>query len=365
MTTTLITGADGHVGRALARRLLRNDDARLLLFVRAADQEEREAKIGKLGSLASHPRCRMHFGDLRAAQPFDGIAAGDIDGILHCAAVIDFNVDRETAAAVNIEGTRKTLDFAERCARLRRFGLLSSIYTTGLRTGEVRERAFDPAPEYANHYEWSKWRAEREVLERTSLPWQIYRLSTIVCDDARGRVSQQNALHNTLRLLYYGLLTVLPGERDTRVYTVTTDFASRAIASLFAGGDDRAVYHLTDAGSDALTVGELTDIAYAAFLDDPDFAKQHILPPVFCDRDSFDALVDSATHFGGAVSQSLQSVAPFAAQLFCDKDVHTDGTRRALNGLRAHDSRQLFDSVARHLVQTRWGLRPAAEKARV
>lgn len=364
MTTTLITGADGHVGRAVAHRLLQDEWARLILFVRAGDPATRQRKRERLGALADHPRCRVHVGDLRSARPFAGLDAGHIDGILHCAAAIAFNVDRETATAVNIEGTRKTLDFAERCGRLRRFGLLSSIYAAGLRDGRIEECSFDRAPEYANHYEWSKWRAECELLERAALPWQIYRLSTVVCDDASGRVTQQNALHNTLRLLYYGLLSVLPGERDTRVYTVTTDFIAAAIARLFTIGDDRGIYHLSEAGDDAPNLGDLADIAYAAFLDDPTFAEQRILPPRCCDHDTFSALVEGAGVFGGAVSQSLHSVVPFAAQLFSDKDVRTESTLRALGGLRTHDSRRLFDSVARHLAQTRWGLTPLQEERR-
>ncbi|MDZ7769629.1 MAG: SDR family oxidoreductase [Woeseiaceae bacterium] len=357
MTTTLITGGDGHIGRALARRLLDNGDSKLLLFVRAANADEWKCKRDRLGTLASDPRCRVHLGDLLDDEPFATVDTSDITAIFHCAARIDFNVERASAVAVNIDGTEKTLAFAARCDKLRRFGLVSSLYAAGLRDGALHEVPFEEAPAYANHYEWSKWQAECLVMQQPELPWQIYRLSTVAGDDASGLVSQQNAIHNTLRLLYYGLLSVLPGHRDTRVYTVTTEFVTRAIDSLHRRGERRAIYHLSDAGSDAVTLGELTGIAYAAFLDDPAFARRRVLPPLFCGHEDFADLVAGAERFGGAVAQSLQSIAPFARQLYSDKDVRTEQSTRSLRGERTPDAHRLLDHVARRLVQTRWGLR--------
>ena len=360
MNTTLITGADGYVGRALGHRLLEVSDHTLILYVRAADAGEQLAKRRKLGALAVNPRCRIVFGDLREQAPFASLDTNDVTAILHCAAAIDFTVDRPTATAVNILGTRKVLDFAERCTRLRRFGLVSTIYAAGLRDGPIAEAPFDEAANYANCYEWSKWQAEYLVLQRPHLPWHIYRLATVIAEDGNGSVMQHNAIHNTLRLLYYGLLSILPGQADTRVYTVTNEFVARAIESLVLRGDAHGIYHLSDAGSDTLTLGEFTDIAYEVFLADPAFARRQILKPLFCDRESFDALVDGAGRFGGVLSQSLQSVAPFARQLYSNKDVQTFQTGRALNGRRAQDPRQLVDAVARFLVRTRWGLLPPA-----
>jgi thioester reductase-like protein len=360
VTTTLITGGDGHIGRALARRLLDNSDGDLLLFVRAANADEWQYKRERLGTLAADPRCRIHLGDLHDDEPFATVDTSAITTIFHCAARIDFNVDRASAIATNVDGTDKTLAFAARCNKLRRFGLVSSIYAAGLRGGALREVPFDQAPAYANHYEWSKWQAERLVMQRPDLPWQIYRLSTIAGDDASGRVSQQNAIHNTLRLLYYGLLSVLPGCRDTRVYTVTTEFVTRAIDILHRSTEHHAIYHLSDAGSDAATLGELTDIAYTAFLDDPGFARRRVLPAMFCGHEAFADLVAGAERFGGTVAQSLQSVLPFARQLYNDKDVQTEHSTRSLHGERTPDAHRLLDSVARHLVQTRWGLRSSS-----
>jgi nucleoside-diphosphate-sugar epimerase len=358
MNATLITGADGHVGRALANRLLESSDDALVLVVRATGVDEQRAKRQKLGALAVHPRCRVVFGDLRAPDPFEALGPDDVSAILHCAAVTSFTVDRSTATDVNVLGTEKALAFAARCTRLRRFGLVSTIYACGLRDGVIDEAAFDEAPGYANHYEWSKWQAERLVLGQPDLPWHIYRLATIVAEDAGGAVVQQNALHNTLRLMYYGLLSVVPGNTATRVYTTSTAVVARAVGSLFLDTDANGIWHLSDAGSTALTLGELTEIAYEAFRADPVFARRRILKPLFCDHESFLSLVEGVGRFGSILSRSLTSVAPFARQLYSDKDVRTARTDCAL-GRQSPDPRGLVDATARFLVRTRWSNRLA------
>jgi nucleoside-diphosphate-sugar epimerase len=349
MSVTLITGADGHVGTALANWLLEHSEDELLLFVRG---EKRE----RLGALVDDARCRVIQGDLRDVEPFAGANADEVTGILHCAAVTNFGVDRDTAWAVNIAGTAKLVEFADSCPRLRRFGLVSSLYAAGLRDGVVAEAPCDDSASFANHYEWSKWSAEALLHSRPDLPWQIYRVATILGEDESGIVKQQNVIHNTLRLLYYGLLSVIPGDPDTRVYMVSTGFVASAVGRLFLGATHHETFHISDAGNDAMTLGCIADAVYETFLSDPRFARQRILKPLFCDQESFGTLVQGIGQFGGAVSQALDSVAPFAPQLYSDKDVQTRRATEALDGMRTPDSQELLGAVCDHLIQTRWGL---------
>ncbi len=364
MSVTLLTGADGHVGMVLARWLLEHSDSELLLYVRAADDDERGAKREKLGALAGDPRCHVIYGDLRDADPFSDIAKDEITDIVHCAAVTNFAVDRETARAINIDGTDKLITFAASCPQLRRFGYVSSLYAVGLRNGVIAETAFDDSATFANHYEWSKWSGEALLHQRQDLPWQIYRVATILGEDNSGVVVQQNVIHNTLRLLYYGLLSVIPGIPGTRVYMVSTEFVASAIGRLFLDAGDQQIFHISDSGDDAMTLGAIIGSVYESFLADPRFARQRILKPLFCDQESFDTLVESTSQFGGAVSQALDSIAPFAPQLYSDKNVQTNRSTEALGGLRTPNSKELLSAVSDYLVDTRWGLR-TPERANV
>lgn len=362
MTRTLITGADGHVGKAVANWLLEHTNDDLLLFIRAHGSEERKEKTRNLGDLAG--RCDVVFGDLADDKPFVGIRPDTVGAIIHSAAVTSFAVERDLARTVNVEGTAKLIEFARSCPSLRRFSFISSLYSAGLRDGAIEEVPhFDPAP-FANHYEWSKWNAERLLYDCDDLPWQILRVATILGESSNGDVAQQNVIHNTLRLLYYGLLSVIPGNPGTRVYLTTTDYVAAGIGRLFTEAGHHSVFHLSEPGSSAVTLGELADTVYETFLADPKFARQRILKPLFCDRQAFDTLTGSLQSLGGASSQALQSVAPFAPQLFSDKDIRTTRTSEAL-GTDGHvDARTLLRRVATHLVDTRWGLRETTRNPR-
>jgi nucleoside-diphosphate-sugar epimerase len=127
----LITGADGYLGRRIARRL-RDAGMPLLLWVRATSGAELERKRAALDAELSEPRrdgmdtdsagtgpcgaasaaIRFASGDLAATEPFDGIDPDSVRLIVHTAAVTRFNVDEETARRVNVDGTAKLLRFA-------------------------------------------------------------------------------------------------------------------------------------------------------------------------------------------------------------------------------------------------------------
>jgi nucleoside-diphosphate-sugar epimerase len=356
MSTTLITGADGYIGQALAHWLLKNRDLQLLLYVRAGTAAEQITKNDRLGELALDPRCRVIYGDMRQPDPFAQISRAGLSHILHCAAVTNFGVDQETARLVNIDGSRKLADFAASCVDLKRLGFVSSLFAAGLRDGVIAEELFDDSAAFANHYEWSKWHAEKILHKYHHLPWQMFRVATILSEDMSGLVVQQNVIHNTLRLLYYGLLPVIPGHAETRMYMTTAEFVVNAIGRLMFDADEHSIFNISSGGDYAPTLGGLADSVYAAFLRDARFAKKGILMPLFCDQDAFRTLVKGMNQFGGAMSQALESVAPFAAQLYSDKHVQTDALTRALGDSHAPDMNLLLDRVSDHLVATRWGL---------
>jgi hypothetical protein len=58
---------------------------------------------------------------------------------------------------------------------------------------------------------------------------------------------------------------------------------------------------------------------------------------------------------GAIVRQALASVAPFAKQLFLDKDVRNERLAGTLRAYRAPDPRDLIRNTCLRLVETRWG----------
>ncbi|HVE64457.1 MAG TPA: SDR family oxidoreductase [Mycobacteriales bacterium] len=354
----LITGASGYLGGHVAARLLDNTDATLLLAVRsAAAREELQRALGAHGS-------RIAFLDLDLAAPDPAAQVGDDDlvdvtHVVHSAAVTRFNVERELAEQVNIEGTRRVVALARRCPRLESFGHASTLYSTGLRSGPLSEQLYDDGG-FANFYEWSKWHAENLVAAADDLPWRILRIATVVADGDSGRITQYNAFHETLKLCFYGLLSLLPGRETTPLYLVTGDFATEALVAIVTAPSARGVFHVSHDRAAAPTLREVLDIVFTRFELAEDFRRKRILRPLLADKASFDLLVEGVSPMaGGLVTQALSNVSPFAHQLYVDKEVDTSRMQAAFRPPPG-DVRDVVASAVHTLVETRWGRRASA-----
>lgn len=388
----LITGASGYLGRRLARRYL-DEGCDVLLAVRGAGKRElleRELGYGGDGSgtaadLAPADRAgaagaemgsgraqtdgnptapgRLNFVavDLDAHDPFGTVDQQwrrRITHIVHGAAVTRFNVEPEVARRVNVDGTLHALELARSCPSLESFGQLSTVYSSGLRAGPVAEERYDDSAGFANAYEASKWASEQLVIDADDVPWRLLRVATVVADDDNGAVTQYNAFHETLKLWFYGLLSLVPGKADTPLYFVTGKFVAGAVAQLMEPGAPGGIYHVAHDRQESLTLGHLLDIAQAQFIEVEDFARKRILPPLLADEESFELLVNGVTSFaGGLVTQALANVMPFARQLYVSKELDNTRLRSALSAYRAPDPAALVAATCAQLVASRWGRR--------
>ncbi len=352
--TVLVTGGGGYVGQRLAKRLLDTSAARVVLWVHG-DPTAPPAVPAALAGFGD--RLRMAAGELADDTAFAGVEPAELTHIVHGAAVTRFNVEEELADRVNIGGTRRLLELARRCARLEHLTLVSTVYAAGLVEGEIAEAALPRAPRFANHYERSKWQAEQLLTELPPpCPTTIARVATVIADDAGGAVTQRNAVHNTLKLLFHGLLSLLPGESATPVYFVTGELVVDALAALVLGKVRPEVVHVSHGASESATLGDLVDIAYQVFESDAGFRNRRLLKPLLVDAESFELLVSGIDGFGGdAVRQALISVAPFARQLFSPKHVRTEQLRVLCPDYQAPPPAELVRNSVTHLVDTRWG----------
>lgn len=342
--TVLVTGAAGYVGSLIVEALREH---------------------GGYGDVLAYTRAEA---DLTVPGALDGVPTASITHIVHAAAVTKFAVERETAKAVNIGGTEQVVALARRCPDLERLVLLSTLYTSGLDTGEIAEEpagaveeprtageADDPADtvRFANYYEWSKHAAERLVLD-SGLPATIARVPTIIADDDSGHVSQYNAVHNTLKLLYYGLLSLMPGLSDIPVALGTGEFTVNATMALLPA--EPGFYHVCPDLEQTPRLGRIVDLMFTAFEQDSNFIRRQILRPLLVDEAAFANLLNGLrTLPHGPVLDALESVSPFSAQLFRPKVFGNTRLHKAWPGYRAPDPDALVSQTAEYLVRTRWG----------
>ncbi|MBO3749254.1 SDR family oxidoreductase [Streptosporangiaceae bacterium NEAU-GS5] len=340
--TILITGADGYLGRHVTAALRRAGRDDLLLAVRARDAAELAAKRARLGR-AEH---EVIAADLREPAALSDADPRDITTIIHAAATIRFDVDRETAERVNVHGTTVVRDFARRCPKLERFAVLSTLYAAGRHTGEIPEARLGDAG-FVNHYEWSKWAAEEKVLADGDLPVTVLRLPTVVANDETGWVTQRNVFHKTLKLYYRGLLSLLPGDPATPLSLATARFTVEAIVALLAA--DPGVYHVSPEPASLRTA---IDTAFTVFERDPAFRLPR---PVVCDRDSFLDLLKAAEGLRGSpLGDAIAPISTFAEQLYLPKSFSTERMRAAWPGYRAADPTALIGVVCARLTHE-WG----------
>jgi nucleoside-diphosphate-sugar epimerase len=348
MRRIIVTGADGYLGSHIAARCLAAG-LPVTAWVHASTPEEFSRRARRLaGRLRGDLACVG--GDLTDAEPFGGVDPATIGGIVHTAGVTRFDVDQRKACRVNVAGTAAVVRFAERCAGLRSLVHLSSVYAAGLLSGPIAEAPVNPR-RFANHYEWSKWRAEAVLREASAtLPWRVLRVATVLADDDSGRCGQHNVLHDTLRLLYQGLLSILPGEARVPVYLVTADVVAEAALALLDDAPAGRFVHACPPVEDCPTLEELLRLANEAFQRCPDFRRRRPFVPPFCRRDAFELLVEGLRRHGGSLSdQVVGSLAPFAPQLYVDKALTARRLPRLI-GRRLPDAATLLPRVCERLL---------------
>ena len=132
-----VTGATGFIGKRLVKKLLERKGSVVHFLIR----QESEGKVAGLRKYwgAGAARVVPVFGDLTARKL--GVSAdaikqikGQIDHFYHLAAVYDLGADEASQIAVNIEGTRNTVELAAAISA-RHFHHVSSIAAAGLYEG--------------------------------------------------------------------------------------------------------------------------------------------------------------------------------------------------------------------------------------
>jgi len=252
VTTYLVTGGTGFLGRNLLERLVRRDDARVLVLVRASS-------VGRLETMASRleggERIRALVGDIREERL--GLSGktlselrGTVDHVVHLAALYDMTADAADNDELNIGGTRRVVDVAERV----RAGVLhhvSSIAVAGDHRGLFTEDMFDEGQHLPSPYHSTKFEAERIVREQRDVPWRVYRPVIVVGDSRTGEMDKVDGPYYFLPLLTsIGELPavgrvplVLPELGDTNV--VPVDYVADAMDALIhADGLDGRAFHL-------------------------------------------------------------------------------------------------------------------------
>ena len=252
MTTYLVTGGTGLMGRHVVERLARQNDATVFVLVRAGSVARLCEQAERTGNAA---RIIPVIGDLTV----DGLALSDdnvasirgVDHLIHVAAVYDLTADEQTQQQANVDGTRRVIELAERI----KAGCLhhiSSVVVAGDHAGPFGEDAFNLGQNLPTPYQRTKFAAEQLVRENCAVPWRIYRPSVIVGDSKTGEMDKVDGIYYMLPML--ATIAGLPGAQFGRlprvdlgmVNIVPVDWVADAtVALLHRPGLVGRTFHLT------------------------------------------------------------------------------------------------------------------------
>jgi thioester reductase-like protein len=184
--------------------------------------------------------------------------------IHHFAAVYDLGVSRDRGLAVNVDGTRNVLMFAEGASTPIDLHYVSTCYVSGRYEGVFREKDLDVGQTFNNYYEETKYLAELQVraAAERGLRVHVYRPSIVVGHSETGRTQKYDGPYPLMRWLYaQGRTALLPDfgrSRECTVNMVPVDFVTAALGYLIANPQRRgSTYHLADPSP--LTVRETGD----------------------------------------------------------------------------------------------------------
>ena len=261
-----VTGATGFIGKRLVKKLLERKGSVVHFLIR----KESEGKVADLRQYwgVSAARVVPVFGDLTTKKlgvAADSIKAlkGQIDHFYHLAAVYDLGADEASQIAVNIEGTRNTVELAK-AIDAAHFHHVSSIAAAGLYEGVFREDMFEEAENYEHPYFMTKHESEKIVRKECKVPWTVYRPAAVVGDSQTGEMDKIDGPYYFFKLIQR-MRQLLPpwmptiGIEGGRINIVPVDFVVDAMDHLsHADGLDGRCFHLVD--PDPMRVGDVLNI---------------------------------------------------------------------------------------------------------
>ncbi|WP_313813667.1 alpha/beta fold hydrolase [Glutamicibacter sp.] len=248
----LVFGASGLIGRHLVLSLVQSG-AIVTAAVRSAGSRERlQAWLQAHGVKRSVDTAIVDF---EAPEILDEgrSSFSQITEIHNCAASFKFGMNTEEARRANVGIVEKIIDFAKDLPHLQRI-----VHISGYRVGGQDPSLIPWSEDYRARvyrelgpYEASKVESDAIFQARAQergIPWTIINPSSVIGDSKTGESDQLIGLGSTVKQVWDGSATALPGNGSTFLPVVTVDYlaAFMSAAAIDPEAVERSYWVLDD-----------------------------------------------------------------------------------------------------------------------
>ncbi|MFC0601071.1 SDR family oxidoreductase [Streptomyces palmae] len=209
--TVLLTGASGVVGRSILRE---PTALRLLAATHSAPAPEADGR---------RIRCDLTADRLGLEKEEYTALAGEVDAVIHSAGLTEWGLPAERYRPINIEGTRRVIEFARHAGATVHF--MSTAFVAAL--AETAPVALSEG-NMCRNYISSKWEAER-LLRDSGIPHTVFRPTNLVGDSATGWTSKGQIVQLMSDWICRGRAPFLPAHAGIRMDFVPQDLLSKAV----------------------------------------------------------------------------------------------------------------------------------------
>jgi nucleoside-diphosphate-sugar epimerase len=273
----LVTGAAGHVGADVVARLVRHGhDVTALVH-------DRPVVVANNGRTIRP--ARLVRGDVRV-EGFGfsaGELGGEIDVIVHCAAITDFGLPEQRYTELNVQGTGNALALARHwdCD----FLYVSTAYVCGEHNGRFGEDQLDIGQRFGNDYERSKFRAE-QLVRGSGLRWAVVRPGIVSGEHRNGHSSEHKHIYHVLKLIVEGKLRTLPGQYGATLALSPIGHVADTIAAATERFSDNIGRTFHAVGAKPVSLRMISDV----LAEYPSFRVADFVPPSAFSVDDLDEI---------------------------------------------------------------------------
>ncbi|WP_405678139.1 SDR family oxidoreductase [Streptomyces sp. NBC_01511] len=267
--TVLLTGAAGVVGRAILREAP-GRNLRLVSMVRSGGSALPADADEQLTADLAEPRFGLDEDSYRAL-------VRDVDTVIHSAGLTEWGLPDERYRPVNVEGTRRVMEFAETAGATVHF--MSTAFVAALSAGAPHRLS---ETNVTTNYVRSKLRSE-QLLRDSGLPHTVFRPTNLIGDSLTGWTSRGQIVQLMSDWICRGRAPFLPVHRGNRIDVVPQDLLAKAVLRCVELDENSGEFWVTY-GQEAMDMETAVEVCakHASSLGRP------LTPPPVTDPDTLD-----------------------------------------------------------------------------